>query len=87
MTRGHEKLDVYRLSMAKEAENERLNWIVSPRYSVAWVEEVIASRKTPNVTNKKNSIPIPISIPMKSKPISPGTANRALDFDDVAITF
>jgi hypothetical protein len=54
MTLGHEKLDVYRLSIVY----------------VAWVEEDIASDRIPSLTDIWNSIPIAIaiSISMESKP-------------------
>jgi hypothetical protein len=48
MTLGHEKIDVYRLSLGY----------------VAWVEGVIASEKIPSHTGTQNSIPIAISIRM-----------------------
>ena len=61
MTLGHEKLDVYRLSI--NYVDVKLNWITSLKCLASWVEEVIVFKKL-NLMGKQNSILISI----ESKP-------------------
>ena len=78
MTLGHEKLDVYQLSIGyvawvyKKVENTSLNWITSQRCSAVWVEETMASRKVARLTEKLISIPISIPIPIWVKDLKDG---------------